>query len=108
MKKIFKNIFKHSEDGAYGLERSLVRCAIVSTVLLVVFLLFKKDNIFDWVHSALTLRGQRAQIEQLRRDNEEMDRHIEALTANRDSLETFAREQFRFSRPGDDVYLVEE
>jgi cell division protein FtsB len=37
-----------------------------------------------------------------------MDESIEDLKTDRDSLEKFAREQFHFAVPGEDVYIVEE
>ncbi|MBQ2006237.1 MAG: septum formation initiator family protein, partial [Bacteroidales bacterium] len=33
---------------------------------------------------------------------------IQTLTSNKDSLETYAREQFYFAEPGETVYLIEE
>ena len=46
-------------------------------------------------------------MEFYRRDIERMDREIEALSQNKDSLEKFARENFHFAAPGDDVYIEE-
>ena len=42
--------------------------------------------------------------------NEEIDRmehRIKMLTSDRDTLEEFAREEFYFAEPGDDVYIIE-
>ena len=43
----------------------------------------------------------------LKREIEEMDREIQNLRNNPDTLETFARETYHFAAPGDDVYIVE-
>ena len=43
----------------------------------------------------------------LQREIEEMDREIQNLRNNPDTLETFARETYHFAAPGDDVYIVE-
>ena len=53
------------------------------------------------------LGRQQDQIEQYRREIEEMDARIDMLQHNRDTLEEFAREQFYFAAPGDDVYIIE-
>ena len=45
-------------------------------------------------------------MQRYRDEIEEMDRQIQMLTHEKDSLETFAREQFHFAEPGDDVYLI--
>ena len=37
--------------------------------------------------------------------NKAMDKEIDLLTTNKDSLEKFAREEFHFASPGDDVYI---
>ena len=34
-----------------------------------------------------------------------MDRQIQMLSNDRDTLEEFARENFHFAAPGDDVYI---
>jgi cell division protein FtsB len=36
-----------------------------------------------------------------------MDKAIKDLSCDRDSLEGFAREEFHFAAPGDDVYIDE-
>ena len=36
-----------------------------------------------------------------------MDRKIRMMKGDRDTLERFAREQFYFAEPGDDVYIIE-
>ena len=89
------------------IRQSFVRYAIVATVIFVVFLFVKRDNIIRWVQAGFTLRNQKRQIEMLKQQNAELDRRIELLSSDRDSLETFAREEFFFSAPGDDVYIVE-
>jgi cell division protein FtsB len=54
------------------------------------------------------IRRQDRQIERYEMEIKEMDRQIEGLTDNRDSLEKFARENFGFKEPGDDVYVLEK
>ena len=90
------------------ISHSFVRYAVISTALIIVFLFVKKDNLISWVRAGFTLRRQEQRIEQLKTRNEELDRHIKAMSTDRDTLEKFAREEFLFAAPGDDVYLVEE
>ena len=54
-----------------------------------------------------TLRRQERQIEQLQQENAEMDRKIQMMKGDRDTLERFAREHFYFAEPGEDVYIIE-
>ncbi|MBR5076162.1 MAG: septum formation initiator family protein [Bacteroidales bacterium] len=107
MAKYTKDIWNRDKDGNKKEQRSFLRYAIVATVLFAVFLFLKKDNVVNWVQAGFTLRRQRNQIEQLERENEELDRRIKTMRENRDTLERYAREEFFFAEPGDDVYIFE-
>ena len=37
-----------------------------------------------------------------------MDKQIRMLSTDRDTLEEFARERFRFAAPDDDVYILDK
>ena len=90
------------------IERSFLRYAIVATALFLLFLFLKKDSIVSWVQAGITLRRQERQIEQYQKENEELDRRIRMMTGDRDTLERYAREQFYFAEPGDDVYIIDK
>ena len=47
-------------------------------------------------------------IEMYRQENAELDRRINMMKTDRDTLEKFAREQFFFAAPGEDVYILED
>ena len=95
---------RHTKD----IERSFLRYAIVATALFLLFLFLKKDSVVNWVQAGITLRRQERQIEQYQQENEELDRRIRMMTGDRDTLERYAREQFYFAEPGDDVYIIEK
>lgn len=103
----FKDIWDRDKDGNRAPQRSFIRFAIVITAIIVLFLFIKKDNIVSWVQAGFTLRSQEKRIEAIKKDNERLDRQIRTLTESKDSLETFAREEFGFAEPGDDVYIEE-
>ena len=90
------------------IERSFVRYAIVATAIFLLFLFLKKDSIISWVQAGVTLRRQERQIEQYQKENEELERRIQMMTGDRDTLERYAREQFYFAEPGDDVYIIDK
>ena len=104
----FKDIWDKSKDGSRDPHRSFLRFAIVITAVFVLFLFIKKDSLVRWVQAGFTLRSQERRIEALKEDNERLDARIHMLSTSRDSLEKFAREEFGFAEPGDDVYLEEE
>ena len=102
----FRDLWDRSKDGNRREQRSFVRYAIVATLLCLVFLCVKKDNLITWIRSGVTLHGQRNRIESIEAENAALESRIRQLTEDRDSLELFAREQLRFAEPGDDVYIL--
>lgn len=66
------------------------------------------DNLFNWIRAKSDIRRQKKQIEYYNRQIQEIDREIHTLATDRDSLERFAREQFQYASPGDDVYIIKD
>ena len=96
-------MYKSSNHG----QRSFIRYAIVATIVFAVFLLVKKDSVIRWVQAGFTLRRQEQQMEMYRKQNAELDKTIDMMSTDRDTLEKYARETFGFAEPGDDVYITE-
>ena len=65
------------------------------------------NNVIHWIEAKREIVRQERQMQQYRDEIEAMDQDIEELKTNRDSLEKFAREQFGFAVPGEDVYIVD-
>ena len=103
----FKDIWDRDKDGNRAPQRSFLRFAIVITAIIVLFLFIKKDNVVRWVQAGFTLRSQERRIEALKEDNDRLDEQIRIMSTSRDSLEKYAREEFGFAEPGDDVYIEE-
>ncbi|MBP5721774.1 MAG: septum formation initiator family protein [Bacteroidales bacterium] len=103
----FKDIWDREKDGNRAEQRSFIRFAIVITAIFVLFLFIKKDNLVRWIQAGFTIGAQERRIEALKEDNARLDGEIHMLSTSRDSLERFARENFGFAEPGDDVYIEE-
>lgn len=86
-------------------KKNFLRFVIIATAIFLVVLLVKKDSVLRWVQTGFELRRQRKEIEYYEKQIRDLDSRIEGLSTNRDTLEAYAREQFLFSEPGDDVYL---
>ena len=100
MKKI-KEIFT-------GPHRKFAWYVVVSTSVLILLWLVGPGNTFiHWGKSAIDASRQEKLIEKLKAENEELDRRIKMIRTDKDTLEKFAREQFNFAIPGEDVYIVE-
>ena len=46
-------------------------------------------------------------MEYYQEQNAQMENRLRLLKNDKDTLEKFAREQFHFAAPGEDVYIVE-
>ncbi len=60
-----------------------------------------------WAKAGLEVRRQNKVIEKYEAENAELDRRINMMKHDKDTLEKFAREQYHFAAPGEDVYIVE-
>lgn len=105
----FRDIWDAGKDGKNAEKRSFIRYAIAATAVFIVLVGFvNQNNIVRWVKAGAEIRRQNRQIEKYRKEIGEMDDQIHGLTTNRDSLEQYARENFGFAEPGDDVYVIDK
>lgn len=90
-----------------GPHHGFVRYATYITAGFIIYAgFFSEDSILRWVKAGMELRRQRIQIERYREEIKDMDKQVQMLSTDRDTLEEFARETFHFAAPGDDVYLL--
>ena len=86
----------------------LVPFVIVTTTLVALWLLFFAHNsVLSWIRATMEEKSQQKEMARLKEEIDEMDREIQNLRNNPDTLETFARETYHFAAPGDDIYIVE-
>ncbi len=91
-----------------GEHTGFVRYATILTLIFLFYVgFFSHASLWRWAKSGVELRRQRNQIERLQNEINAMDSQIQMLSNDRDSLEEFARENFYFAAPGDDVYIYE-
>jgi cell division protein FtsB len=91
-----------------GEHRKFAWFVVISTaVFLGSWLIGPGNTIVHWVKAKREIVRQEKQMEVYRNEIESMGRDIDELQGNRDSLEKFAREQFHFAVPGEDVFVVE-
>ncbi|MBQ9399457.1 MAG: septum formation initiator family protein [Bacteroidales bacterium] len=88
-------------------KQSFLRYAVIVTAVAVLFLFLKRDNVVHWVKAGITRHRQEARIEEYKDRINSLEERIHDLSTNRDSLEKYAREQYYFSVPGEDVYIEE-
>ncbi len=104
----FKDIWDRDKDGRNGQRRSFIRYALLATAVFIIMVGFLgHNNIVRWIRAGIEIRSQERQMERLQQEIDQMDAQIKGLRGDRDSLERYAREQFHFAEPDEDVYLTE-
>lgn len=80
---------------------------VVGLIFLVWICFIDTNNVGQLIRTRWTLRNQRRQIEFYNREITKMDRKLEQLQSQRDTLEKFAREEYYYQNDGEDVYVIE-
>ena len=95
------NIFK-------GEHKNFRVFVVFSTAVFVFIWIVGPGNTWiHWAKAGLEIKRQERQIKEYQLEIEKMDKTVNMLKTDRDTLEKFAREQFQFAAPGDDVYVIE-
>ena len=95
------------KDIFTGEHRFLAWFVVVATAIFVIMKFVGPGNtVIHWIEAKREIARQERQMEEYRREIDAMNQDIDELKTNRDSLEKFAREQFGFSVPGEDVYII--
>ena len=80
---------------------------IVGFLFLVWICFFDTNNVGQMIRTRRTLRSQRHQMEFYNQEISKMGRKLDQLQSQRDTLETFAREEYYYQQDGEDVYVIE-
>ena len=79
-----------------------------ATGIFIFFWIVGPGNTFiHWIKAGFEIHRQEKVMENYRNENAELDRRINMMKTDRDTLEKFAREQYNFAVPGEDVYVIE-
>jgi len=108
MSKVSKDIWNREKDGDNKSKRSFLRYFIIASVLCLILLFVKKDGLVRMFGAWITSHKQEKQIEYYQDEIKKLEGQINVLSNDKDTLETFAREQYHFAEPEDDVYLIDE
>lgn len=96
------------KDIFTGEYKRLAWFVVLATLAFLVWqLVGPGNNLARWMETRREITRQERQMQEYRDEIDAMDQDIKELETNRDTLEKFAREQFGFAVPGEDVYIVE-
>lgn len=81
---------------------------IVAAVTLLLIIFFPGGSLIEGYKAHRDIKQWEKQIGELNGEIDRMQEKIDQLKSDPDTLEKFARENFQFASPGDDVYIIEE
>ena len=81
--------------------------ALTTAAFIFVWVVGPGNTVIHWIKAKMDIKAQERAIEQYNAEIEEMDKRINMLKTDKDTLEKFAREHFYFAAPGEDVYVIE-
>ena len=91
-----------------GPNRRFAWFVVITTTLFVLLWVIGPGNtIGHWIRANQEDKVQQQEIARYKEANEELDRKIEKMRDDKETLEKFAREQYNFAVPGEDVYVIE-
>jgi len=81
----------------------------ITVVIFLVITFFIGDNsLLDGIRYETKIKLLQKDIEVCKKENEDKVRQLNALQGNSETLEKFAREQFRMTKPNEDLFLIVE
>ena len=102
------DLFAKIRHAYRGPRRKFVWFVTLATVVfLFVWIVGPGNTIIHWAKAGLEIRRQEKLMEYYNEQNAVMENRLRMLKTDKDTLEKFAREQFHFAAPGEDVYIVE-
>ena len=97
----FSNIFQGEH------KRFRIFVAISTAAFIFIWIVGPGNTWIHWAKAGLEIKRQERQIVEYQQEIEMMNMRINMLKTDKDTLERFAREQFHFAAPGEDVYVIE-
>ena len=96
------------KDIFHGPRRRFAWFVVITTSIFALLWIAGPGNTFvHWIKAGVEIGRQEKTIRHYMEENAELDRRINMLRTDRDTLEKFAREQYNFAVPGEDVYVMD-
>ena len=95
-------------DIFHGPRRKFAWFVVITTSVFIFLWIVGPGNTFvHWIKAGMEISRQEKTIRNYQEENAELDRRINMIRTDRDTLEKFAREQYNLAVPGEDVYVIE-
>ncbi len=81
---------------------------LVTSVFVLWIVFFDTNNLIRWYSDMKDVAAQEQQKKYYKEAIRQTDEKLKELKSNKDSLEKFAREQYFFHEPDEDLFIIEK
>ena len=94
-------------DRMYRSRRKLASAGVgILACLLAWHVVFGANGMVAWEHKRSEYRQLQQQIDDLQKQNQQLEQRIQSLKSDPQAIEKEAREQLRYVRPGEVIYVM--
>jgi cell division protein FtsB len=99
--------FQKVVEGLYNARRKLATAAVLGVAALVAYrAVFGANGMVIYQNKRIELKSVNVDLERLHKENQQLSDQIKALKSDPEAIEKEAREQLRYARPGEVIYLL--
>ena len=88
------------------LYRNGILVLLLASIALIVHNIFGQNGYFALRRQQKELHALQFDIQQLKQDNDQLEKHIKALKSDPAAVERLAREQMHLVKPGEKIYML--
>jgi cell division protein FtsB len=94
-------------ERVYGFRRKLATAAVLAIAAMVAYhAVFGENGMVVFERKRAELRTVNADVDKLQQENQRLTDQVKALKSDPKAIEKEAREQLRYARPGEVIYLL--
>jgi cell division protein FtsB len=107
--RVVEGKFEDVHDWVRRRRKTLASAAMILIAVLLAYHVFAGTNgIRVYFKKRAENRALQQELEQLRKENENLNRHVKALKSDPETIEKEAREQLKYAKPGEVIYVMPE
>ena len=94
-------------ESLYNSRRKIATAGVFALAALVAYhAVFGANGMLVYEHKRAELKTVNAEVEKLEKENQQLSGQIHSLKSDPKAIEKEAREQLRYARPGEVIYLL--
>ena len=100
-------LFQGAIEHLYNTRRKLATVGVLAIAALVAYhAVFGANGMVMYQNKRMELKAVDVEVEKLQKENEQLSDQIKGLKSDPKAIEKEAREQLRYARPGEVIYLL--